>query len=170
MACSQTMSGISLGCESSKGGIKIAYLAPYQEGVFTIDVSTGNVTAIETDVIFYPYEFKKNTGSMTQTFTIDDQNGVRYNDTAINLVFTRFDAEKRAELNALALSDMIGIVVDSNGVRYAIGTEEPVTATAATGETGTAKADGNKVSITLTDSTSLFLPIVPADVNFTIAD
>ena len=48
------------------------------------------------------------------------------------------------------------IVEDANGVYHLLGKEEAVVATNATAESGTAKSEGNKYTLELTDTTSGF--------------
>lgn len=168
--CNKSLAGISIDCSTSKGGIKRVYIANYTGAeVFQLGAD-GNVSGITTGVTFYEYNFKKNTGSMTSTLNVDAANGINYVTSEVLLQFNKMDTVKRIEISALALNDLVAIVEDSNGVRYALGVEEPVNATAGTGQTGTAKGDGNFYQITLTDENSSFPPIVPSTVDFTIAD
>ncbi len=48
------------------------------------------------------------------------------------------------------------IVKDANGKLWYLGYNEPVTATAGTGQTGTAATDGNNYQITLTDQSDTY--------------
>lgn len=180
MSCTAlTIKGISNDCGLSKGGIRNVWIHKYPESgtMFTQDAkastdnisgaSTGytyTVTALTETTGWKKFGFRKNTGSMTSTATIDDANGVCYVTTELNLVFTKMDTPKRVELVSLMLDDVCVIVEDCNGVFYALGVEEPVRMTAGTGETGTAKADGNKYSVTLTDEQGEFPPMLADNV------
>lgn len=167
--CNKSLAGISLDCSTSMGGIKKVYIANYTGAdIFQLG-EDGNVSAITSSVTFYEYNFKKNTGSMTSTLNVDSANGVNYVTTEVALQFNKMDTVKRIEISALALNDLVAIVEDSNGVRYALGVEEAVNASAGTGQTGQNKTDGNFYQITLTDENSTFPPIVPSTVTFTTA-
>ena len=164
MACSsRVLAGIDGACERSIGGIKVVYLAPFVEGTFTIGEESGattTVSAVSGATNFKKYTFRKGTGSLTSTLNVDDANGVNYVGTDVILQFTKMQAASRMEINALALGGCMGIVEDSNGQVFAIGTEGEVNASAATGQTGTAKGDGNFYNITLHDDRSDFPPLL----------
>jgi hypothetical protein len=66
------------------------------------------------------------------------------------------ETTKRVEMSALAVNDLRAIVKDANGVYWLLGEEEPVVAQAADGQTGTAKTDANRYSISLEDNNSTF--------------
>lgn len=154
--CSQTLNGLKLGCDTSKGGIKEVYIAKYPgvgsngytEGL-TMDTANTVVTTVSTAVTFYQYEFRRNTGSMTSTLNVDDANGTNYVSTDLVLQFNKMETEKRVEMTALSLQECLVLVVDSNNKKWVLGMNEPVLATAGTGQTGQAKGDGNFYQLTL---------------------
>lgn len=152
---SHSLAGLGRDCENNIGGIRKAFVAHFPSAgtMYTIDASADTISAITTGTsIWYEYTFNKETGSFTSNLTIDAPNGINYVSTDINFVFTRMENQKRMELKAMALDDLCVVVVDSNNQYWAFGIEEPVNVKAGTGETGIAKGDGNKYSITLTDS------------------
>lgn len=162
MACSQTIKGYIRGCETSMGGVKEIYLANWTKDTFAVATSqtsgdTVTIASGATSVDWYKYDIRKNTANFTSTLNIDDANGVNYISTELNLVFTKMETLKRMEMAALVLGDFMAIVVDANGIAWALGKDAPMIATAGTGETGTAKSDGNKYNLTLTDE-SLYWP------------
>ena len=165
MACSctnQTISGLCRDCEGSLGGIVSVYLANYKENIFT--VTSGAVSAVDSAVSFYEYQFRKNTGSMTSTLNIDPANGVNFVQTDLVMLFSRMETKKRIEMAALSVGQLAGIVKDANGKYYALGVSEPLEASAGDGQTGTARTDGNRYSITLTDNQESFPPLIPDSV------
>lgn len=165
MACSctnQTIAGLCRDCEGSLGGIVSVYLANYKENIFT--VTSGAVSAVDSAVSFYEYQFRKNTGSMTSTLNIDPANGVNFVQTDLVMLFSRMETKKRIEMAALSVGQLAGIVKDANGKYYALGVSEPLEASAGDGQTGTARTDGNRYSITLTDNQSTFPPLIPDSV------
>lgn len=148
--CNQKLGGIPLTCDNNKGGIKTVYIANY--GDVVKPEQTGDI--IETiemvgNAKFYPYQFRKNTGSMTSTLTADESNGLNYVTTEISLVFTKMQTKTRVELAALSIGQLAVIVEDSNGTYWYCTKDDYAAASAGTGETGVAKGDRNAFSLTL---------------------
>ena len=143
MACSlNTLAGIAGSCEASMGGIIEVYINHFDQ-IDEVTVTSDKISAIalkSSGEKFHKYNFKRNTGSLTSTFTIAKQ-----------------DTTKRIEISALALDDLVVIVKDANGKFWYLGYDEPVQASAAAAQTGTARTDGNNYTITLQD-TSVKLP------------
>ena len=160
MACSlNTLTGIAGSCESNQGGIIEVYINHFDQ-VEEATVTSDKISAISLKASgekFHKYNFKRNTGSLTSTYTIDPANGVNFVTSDLTLVFAKQDTAKRIEISALALDDLVVIVKDANGKYWYLGYNEPVQASAATAQTGTARTDGNSYNITLQD-TSLTLP------------
>lgn len=154
MACSlHTLSGIAGSCEASMGGIIEVYIN-HSDQVSAVTVSSDKISAITLvgSEKFRKYNFKRNTGSMTSTWTIDPANGVNFVQTDLSLVFAKQETAKRLEITALTLDDVVVIVKDANGKYWYLGKDEAVQATAATAQTGTARTDGNNYQITLQDT------------------
>ena len=91
---------------------------------------------------------------MTSTLNVDPANGVNYVSTDLVLLFTRMETTKRIEMAALAVNELAVIVKDANGKYWYLGYDEPVAASAGDGQTGTARGDGNRYSITLQDTST----------------
>lgn len=166
MACNQTLSGLVRDCNPSMGGIK-RVLASNRDEIGAITITEGKVSAIaDADGKFKGYAFPRNTGSMSSTYQISPENGTRFVQTDVVMVFNRMETSKRVEMTALAQNDLILIVEDANGKYWLLGKDEPVVATAGDGMTGTAKTDRNGYSITLQDNS----PEMPYEVDETIID
>lgn len=162
--CNQTLAGITLDCGNNKGGIKTVYIANFgdvksyevdnvndpKEGE-KVDPTFGCITGMTMadGAKFKPYQFRKNTGSMTSTLTADETNGLNYVTTELSLVFTKMDTTKRVEMSALSLGQLAVIVLDSNGIYWYLTPDDYASASAGTGETGTAKGDRNAYTLTL---------------------
>lgn len=147
-------------CSASRGGIKEILITNFTDGLFTASGTTGEITSVASGTTFYRFYVKKNTCSLTQTATIDHVSGVNFVTSDLALVFNKMETNKRLAVNSLLISDCAVVATDANGSHWVLGSEEPVNATAATGETGTAAADGNKYAVTLNDVTNGFLPIM----------
>ena len=165
MACNQTLSGLVKDCSPSMGGITEVLLAN-REDVSTVTADSGKVTEITmaSSAKFKRYAFARNTGSMTSTYTIDQASGVRYVTTDLLLQFNRMETAKRVEISALAVNDLVAIVKDANGIYWYLGYDEPVNASAGDGQTGTARGDANRYTITLQDNSKE----MPMEVDSTI--
>ncbi len=165
MACNQTLSGLVKDCSPSMGGITEVLLAN-REDVSAVTADTGKVTEITmaSSAKFKKYSFARNTGSMTSTYTIDQASGVRYVTTDLLLQFNRMETAKRVEISALAVNDLVAIVKDANGIYWYLGYDEPVNASAGDGQTGTARSDANRYTITLQDNSKE----MPMEVDSTI--
>lgn len=153
MACNQTLTAILRDCSPSMGGILEAYFAN-KEDVKEVTIAEEQVSAItmEDGKKFTKFQFARNTGSMSSTYTKDPTTGVNYVTTELNLVFNRMETTKRVAIAALAQNDLVAIVKDANNKYWYLGFNEPVTATTGDGVTGTARGDRNGYSVTLQDN------------------
>ena len=78
--------------------------------------------------------------------------------------FAKMDTTKRLEINALALGDLVLVVVDNNGKMWYLGKDNPVVASGGDSGTGKAFSDANRYGIQLTDNSLLY----PYEVTATI--
>ena len=159
MACTTaTLHGIKTNCDTSKGGVKAIWISNYSKTNATITsgaegIKEVNITSSSAWLYFYT---KKNTTSFTSTLTVDPANGVNYVTTVLSVVFNRMDKAKQREMAALSVNDLNIVVQDSNDNFWYLGIDNPVYASSATGETGTAKTDGNKYTIEFTDDSDTY--------------
>lgn len=160
MACSIAISGWTPGdCFSSKGGVRKIYIGAYKENAYQLDANSNIVTGFTSGASFYEYKVRKELSSMESTATIDN-NGSNFVTTNAVVVFSKMDANSRIEANALLKGEFLVIVEDANGNRWALGVDEPVSASEGTGSTGTARTDANQYSITLADVADNFPPML----------
>lgn len=164
MACNQTLSGIAKDCTPSMGGIVEAYIAAYSD-VTAVTVTDGKISAItlrtpgsgETgSVKFKRFTFRRNTSNFASTLNVDPAVGTSFVSTDIMLQFNRMETTKRVEMAALAVNELAVFVLDANGKYWYFGKDEAVCASAGDGQTGTARADGNRYTITLQDNAKEF--------------
>lgn len=155
MPCTQTLSGLARDCSPSMGGIVEVLIANFDD-VTAVTVTTGVISAITmaSSAKFKRYAFAKNTGSLTSNYNIDDTSGSKYVASDLVLVFNRMETTKRVEITALAMADLAVIVKDSNGKYWYLGKDAPVNASAGDGQTGTARGDANRYSLTLHDESA----------------
>lgn len=148
MGCCEQFSGLMRDCDGNVGGIKRCWIACYDQ-VTGKTITADQISAIEFESgAFKEFEFRKQTGSVTQSFQLGD-NGSQYYEQTITLVFRKQETPKRIEINALAISDIVVIIEDNNGKFWYFGYDNYVTLTANEAETGTAFSDLNGYTITL---------------------
>lgn len=159
------MSGLVRDCLPSKGGIIEVYIANYDD-VTGVTESGNQISAITmaSSAKFKKYQFAKNTGSLTSTYNVDQANGTLFVQSDLVLQFNRMETAKRVEISALAVNDLAVIVKDANGKYWYLGHDEAVNMSAGDGQTGTARADGNRYTITLQDNSSEMPLEVDADI------
>ena len=152
MSCCNTLTSISRGCENNLGGIKKAYLIHKCHVTGTTE-SGGTITAVSLSggTSFVEYEFNKNTSNFVEETTISLENGSTFFSTTTTLVIPRREVSKR---NSLALitagQPNLGIIIeDQNGIYWYQGLENGANLTANSSESGVAKADGSKYTLTL---------------------
>lgn len=160
MACSTLNSGIQVClCDRSMGGIKEVYLANIDDvdvaGVEASIDSDGLITSIplvsgQGHYKFFTFSFRKNTGSMTSTLNVDDNTGASIS-TDLVLDWRAMEYKKRKAMSAFLAGEFVAIVLDANGHYWFLGLNLAVSASAGTGETGTANTDANHYTITLND-------------------
>lgn len=165
MSCSQTLSGISKDCTGNLGGIK-RVLITNADDVASVTVTSDIVTAItmNNSAVFYEFNFRPATSSMTSTWQVNNENGTNYVQTLLAMVFNRMETTKRAAIMALAQADVVAVVEDNNGTYWYLGYDSPMHLNAGDGPTGTALADRNGYSITLEDNSKA----LPYEVDATI--
>lgn len=174
MACLQTLGGLGRTCDTSMGGIKEVYIANYEDVDFnSISYASGNteITGITMNgnAKFQKYWFRKGTGSLTKTLNVSDS-GSNFVQSDLVLQFDRMETKKRIEMAALSVGDLVVLVKDANNKVWFLGEESPVRASAGDGQTGTARSDGNRYTITLQDENSSFPKEVTADLSTIIKE
>lgn len=157
--CNQTLAGISLDCTNSLGGIKTVYIANYGDvSAVTLDEESGMITGITmvSGATFKPYQFRKQTGSMTSTLNVDETAGINYVSTELSLVFTKMETAKRLEMTALSKGQLAVIVLDSNNKYWYLGFNDYVSASAGSANSGQNKGDSNSYGLTVKDESDTY--------------
>lgn len=161
MACLQnyTLKGIGLDCNPVLAGIKNLYLGYFDEFkvTYSAETMTATISAATDDAKIYPYQITVNTGGLTSTLTKNDQNGTRYYTNAISAQFTRLEADKHLEVQAMAAEALIAIVEDNNGECWLVGADSYATGVSATAQTGSSFDDLNGYNVEL-QARSAYMP------------
>lgn len=176
MACVSYLTGFKTSCGSNLASIKTIWVGQFGSAVFSyeyqkddqgqyvededehkiIEKVTG--ATLQAD---YPewveFQFRKNTSEMTTEMTRND-NGSFYFTNSANLVFAKQNQQKRLALQATASGDCSMIILDSNGIYWLIGSDNPVTASTLSATTGVAVGDANQYSLTLS-ADEAYMPI-----------
>lgn len=164
--CNQTLAGITLDCSTNMGGIKAVYIANFGDVTAIQKDTEGNtVTGVTMNegATFKGYQFRRGTSSMNSELTADESNGLNFVTTTINLVFTKMETAKRIEMSALSIAQLAVIVLDNNGVYWYVTPDDYASASAGTGESGTAKSDRNAYTLTLTSENNTYPLEITAD-------
>lgn len=168
MACSTKITGIANSCKDNTGGLKEVYIAAYDDiASVEVDPDSNTISEItmESEGKFRVFQFRKNTATFTETSTVDDAAGTIFVQSDLALQFSKVDAAKRLEIQALVEGDVVVIVRDNNEVLHYLGYDNTVTSTAASGEFGTAMGDFSGYKVTLSDFSRKFPHIyAPKDI------
>jgi hypothetical protein len=149
MACNN-LASILKGCDTNSGGIYEAYIIDQDDIVsYTANASTHTITAmtISTGVTYSTYQFKRNVGNMVIAPAIDLVNGSSFFNHTISLVFHKREASKSRALQILGEGQryLSIILKDANGLYWYVSYAQ---LNGGDEDTGTAKADGSKVTVT----------------------
>lgn len=158
MECNSiTLVGIARDCNANMGGIQKVWMI-LKSDVTSVTVTDNKISALAiASGSANAFNFRKSAASMTSNLQKDDTAGSYYWETDLAMNFQRMETAKRTAVMALTLAEACAIVKDNNGIYWFLGKDEYLSATAGTGETGTAKTDANQYTVTLQDS-SLELP------------
>lgn len=176
--CPAVLKGLPKDCAPSKGGVKRVFIASYPQDAVdvndiyefsgttqvgtVVDYKDAYVSDVKSGITWYEYSFRKGGATLTSTLNVDPASG-GYVSTELALTFARIEASKRAEVAAMALSDMAVVVELQNGTVLALGVDDPVTATGGSANSGANASDANNYQITLTDEFSTWPVTVGAD-------
>lgn len=147
MACNN-LTTITKGCDNNQGGIYSAYIIDTDSvTATTVTTSAHTITQLGTTEDFTTFDFKRNVGSVSVEPQISLENGSTFYRATITLVFHRREASKSRALQILGEGqrylDMI--ILDANGLYTYI---DHAQLTGGAEETGTAKGDGSKYTVT----------------------
>lgn len=150
---SATLSSLDARCETATGGIKSVMLANFDDIESVTVGEDGIISAITlaSDKKFAKWQFRKNTGSYTSTYSTDDAVGNSSFTTEVSLQFTKAEAQKRMAIQTAINAAAVCIVEDYNGNYIYLGKDNYVSVTAATMVSGTANSDLNGFTLTFSD-------------------
>lgn len=163
MACNLTLSGLQPECMSNSGGIKKIWAIEFSKiknVTFNEDMTEVTAITLDASAKMLSYAIRKESTQLVSEYTIDESNGIKFATNTLNVKFPRIDASKRMELIAMISGEVAVLAEDANGTYYFLGSENPVTVSAASADSGTARTDANSYTLALTDFSGHFAPIV----------
>lgn len=148
MSCN-TIESILKGCDTNSGGIYEVYIND-QDNITgtTVNTSAHTITGITTNGTLYEtFQFKRNIGNLVVSPAIDLANGSTYYPATLSLIFHKREASKSRALQILAEGQryLSIIVKDANGKYWYI---DYAQLNGGDEDSGTAKADGSKYTVT----------------------
>ena len=161
MSACYISSGVDLGCSDGIGGIKSIWVlgasgatAPDVTAV-AVTGTTGPITGITGSGVWYNFELKRNTSSLSQNTTKNFENGTIYWEQVLTAVLFKYDQDKRNQLLVLGQNDQIQIVaVDQNDTQYYLGQVNGMYLSGGSAATGTAFGDRNGFELIFTGQES----------------
>ena len=150
-------SGVDLGCSDGIGGIKSIWVlgasgatVPSVSAV-SITGTTGPITGITGTGVWYNFELKRNTSSLSQNTTKNFENGTIFWEQVLTAILFKYDQDKRNQLLVLGQNDNIKIVaVDQNDTQYYLGQVNGMYLSGGSAATGTAFGDRNGFELIFT--------------------
>jgi len=160
MTCLLT-NGITKGCRDNIGGISTVYLAN-KELLTSVTVGGGSpedlglVSAIATQSsigadapAFYEFQVNKNSSNWVDTGTVVASNGGTFYAPAVTMVFGKNDSTKLNTVKLMGQSTLVAIVKNNDGKYFILGETNGLELSAGAYASGTAFADLNGWTITL---------------------
>jgi hypothetical protein len=150
-------SGVDLGCSDGIGGIKSIYVlgasgntAPSVSLIATSG-ATGPISGITGGGVWYEFQLKRNTSSLSQNTTKSFENGTIFYEQVLTAVLFRYSQDKRNQLLVLGQNDQIQIIAqDQNDVLYYLGQVNGMYLSGGSAATGTAFGDRNGMELIFT--------------------
>ena len=161
MACSTTLSGLTLDCRESVGGIEALYILPANDGItFTAtdgSVSLGGILVDGSElalVSMKQYDLTRETGDIAEAGTYSNENGTIFYTQTLNAVFNKLSGATLDELYQVARNVKLCVIaLDNNGKYWLIGNSQGAFASGHAAQTGTAFGNRNGVTLTITGIT-----------------
>lgn len=155
MNCSTfTPEYIDARCDKSVGGIKAIYIANRDDIQFPLQYNTQDeITSLQMKDgrYFAKWQFRKNTGSYTSTYSSDMAIGNETITTTVALQFSRAEATKRLKIQKALNSAAVVIIEDMYGQLLFLGEDNEVVITECTMQSGTQTGDLSGFNLTFQD-------------------
>jgi len=160
-----------LNCRDQVGGIKAIYLqtfSPSFYGGLTVTSDTNTITGIGASTTVYRYDVRPQTSSFTVTINAADAGSAAY-DIACEVTLHDMTSADNNTLKEVVGALMTVYVLDANDNVWALGVQNGVQVTAGTATSGTARADMNGYTLTISGSESDLPYLIAASADATDA-
>ena len=171
MPCSVTAAR-GLNCRDQVGGIKAVYLQTFSPSFYaglTVTADTNTFTAIGESATVFRYDVRPQSSSFTVTINAAEAGSAAY-DTACELTLHSMTSADNAELANVVGTLMTVYVLDANDNVWTLGAKNGVQVTAGTASSGTARADLNGYTLSITGSEATLPLLVAASADATAAN
>lgn len=143
MPCALTQN-YNLDCRDSIGGIKEVYFMELGNLSSFVEAS-GVVTTITKSAgkKFYKYQLVKQTASMEDVLTINEENGTIFSAQKLTIILNKMQANTRNEISLLGQNLLVCVAGDRNGKYWFLGATNGLAITTIKGESGVKMGDRN---------------------------
>ena len=153
MACTLITAGIARGCKDNIGGITRVFLANRSSvGAILPDDDSSKITSIAmlSSAKFFEFQPNKLSSNWVENIQSNVQNGTVAYEQVLTTMFLKNTATIRNRMKELGGSDIMAIVENKNGTFFLLGRSNGLDVTAGSSASGTAMADMNGWTITMT--------------------
>jgi len=159
-----------LNCRDQVGGVKALYLSTFDPAFYDgLTVTANTISAISAAQTVYRYDVRPQTSSFTVTMNAADAGSASY-DIACEVTLHSMTAADNEELAKVVGSLMVVYVLDANDNVWCLGAQNGVQVTAGTASTGTARADLNGYTLTISGSEATLPLLITASADATAAN
>jgi hypothetical protein len=166
MSC-VTLSGYTLDCNKSSGGVKKVYLVEFDDVTAYAKSGAGLVTSITltTSVVFKEYEVQREDSDWTQTFVGSRENRTIAWDQTLRLKIHKNNTAIAGEVSALAKLTGMAIVQNEDGNYWLLGADSGLEMTGTTAyQSGILREDGNMYTIEMGGKEKLNAPMIDSTI------
>lgn len=160
MACDAITKGRKMPCNDSTGGVKWIDFAPY-DSTYSWAITGEELTALPEGLEeVFRYELKGTGNNLTETATVNQDNGTTEIAKVVSGVLQKLGAETQVQVRALLYGTCIAFVRDKNNKVHAVGIETGLAATAGAKQTGGAGTDLSGYTFSLQELGANMSPIL----------
>jgi len=151
MACDLTQN-FTIDCINSKGGVKILYIADFDDLDTAPTIVAGAITvmALATGKKFWTYNLERANASFAQSAKKDLNNGSLYHEMKYDWNKKKMDVASQNEIQILLQKRLMAIHLDNNGLYWCTGITNGLDLMTSDAGSGKALADLNGYTLSMT--------------------
>lgn len=144
------ISGRTLDCRDSVGGIKRLLITELANKTSTFVIANGAITSMALAVgkQFWVYDQVRETSNFSESMLASVENGTLAYETTLTAIFNKGETATRNQIRLLAQNRLMILAEDRNGKYWLIGETSGAELTAGTYASGTAMGDRNGYELT----------------------